>query len=145
SQAQIPRARISPGPPLGRSVAQTFTPAAQSLLVSFASNERELAGQLYALDRPEMPLGRRPDQDIRIPEPTVSVKHATLRWQSGSWAITDVGSTNGTYADHSYERKQSVTLLHGGEVQLGECRVKLVSFDGDSPQHARALDYLSQR
>ncbi len=145
SQAQIPRERISPGPPLGRSVAQTFTPGAQSLLVSFASNSKELAGQLYPLDKPEMSLGRRADQDICLPEPTVSGKHSLLRWQSGSWQINDVGSTNGTYADHSYERKQSVTLLHGGEVQLGECRVKLVSFDADSPQHARAMDYLEAR
>ncbi len=145
SQAQIPRERISPGPPLGRSVAQTFTPGAQSLLVTFASNASEMAGKLFPLDKPEMTLGRRSDQDICIPEPTVSGKHALLRWQSGSWLIEDLGSTNGTYADHSYDRKQSVTLLHGGEVQLGECRVKLVSFDKNSPQHARAKDYLSQR
>jgi serine/threonine-protein kinase len=145
SQAQIPRERIAPGPPLGRSVAQSFTPRAQSLLVSFASNAPELAGRLFPLDKPEMSLGRRSDQEICLPEPTVSGKHATLRWQSGSWAIDDLGSTNGTYADHSYERKQSVTLLHGGEVQLGECRVKLVSFDNASPQHERATDYLSQR
>ncbi len=145
SQAQIPRERITPGPPLGRAVAQTFTPGAQSLLVSFASNAAELAGQLFLLDREEMTLGRRADQDICLAEPTVSGEHAILRWQSGSWQIEDRGSTNGTYADHSYERKQSVTLLHGGEVQLGECRVKLVSFDADSPQHARAQDYLSRR
>jgi eukaryotic-like serine/threonine-protein kinase len=145
SQAQIPRERIAPGPPLGRSVAQTFTPGAQSLLVTFASNAKDLAGRLYPLTRPEMTLGRRTDQHICMPEPTVSGKHATLRWQSGSWLVEDARSTNGTYADHSYEKKQSVTLLHGMEVQLGECRVKLVSFDVDSPQHKRAQEYLRQR
>lgn len=145
SQAQIPRERIAPGPPLGRSVAQTFTPGAQSLLVTFASNSADLAGKLFPLDKPEISLGRRGDQDICIPEPTVSGSHARLRWQSGSWLIEDLGSTNGTYADHSYDRKQSVTLLHGGEVQLGECRVKLVSFDNNSPQHKRAQEYLDQR
>lgn len=145
SQAQIPRERIAPGPPLGRSVAQTFTPGAQSLLVTFASNTKELAGTLFPLNKPEMTLGRRSDQDICLPEPTASGKHAILRWQAGSWSIEDLGSTNGTYADHSYERKQSVTLLHGGEVQLGECRVKLVSFEVNSPQHQRAQEYLRQR
>jgi serine/threonine protein kinase len=145
SQAQIPRERISPGPPLGRTVAQTFTPGAQSLLVTFASNATDLVAKLYPLEKPEISLGRRGDQDICIPEPTVSGRHATLRWHSGSWQIEDKGSTNGTYADHSYDRKQVVTLLHGGEVQLGECRVKLVSFEQDSPQHGRAQEYLSQR
>ena len=145
NQSHIPRERISPGPPLGRTVAQSFTPGAQSVLVTFSSNATALAGQLIALDRPKMTLGRRTDQDIGLDEPTVSGRHAVLRWQSGSWLIEDVGSTNGTYADHSYERKRSVTLLHGGEVQLGECRVKLVSFDLDSLQHQRAREYLRQR
>jgi GGDEF domain-containing protein len=30
-------------------------------------------------------------------------------------------------------------------VQLGECRVKLVSFEKSSPQHVRAMEYLAQR
>jgi serine/threonine-protein kinase len=38
-----------------------------------------------------------------------------------------------------------VTLLHGGEVQLGECRFKLVSFHSGSPQHQKAREYLSKR
>ena len=85
-----------------------------------------------------MQLGRRGDQDIVVPEATVSGAHAMLRWQAGSWIIEDRGSTNGTYADHSYERKTQVALMHGGEVQIGELRLKLVSFQPDSPQHQRA-------
>jgi serine/threonine-protein kinase len=145
NQVQIPRPRISPGPPLGRSVTQTFTPGAQSLLVTFATNAVEAPGQLFPLVQPQMTIGRRGDQDICIGEATLSGAHATLRWQQGSWVIEDHGSTNGTYADHSYERKQTVTLLHGGEAQLGECRIKLVSFDEGSPQHRRAQEYLEQR
>jgi serine/threonine-protein kinase len=80
-----------------------------------------------------------------MPEPTVSGSHAALRWQSGSWSIEDTGSTNGTFADHSYERKQNIALLHGAEVQLGESRVKIVSFPEGSPQHDRARAYLSRR
>ena len=30
-------------------------------------------------------------------------------------------------------------------MQLGECRVKLVSFEKSSPQHVRAMEYLAQR
>jgi len=145
SQVQIPRERLSPGAPLGRAAAQNFDPAAQELLVTFATNSQELAGQLFPLDKPVMKIGRRADQDVHVPEPTVSGNHANLRWQAGSWLVEDMGSTNGTYADHSYERKKSVTLLHGGEVQLGECRFKLVSFRSNSPQHQKAREYLSRR
>lgn len=145
SQVQIPRERLSPGAPIGRSASQTFDPQAQELLITFATNTTELAGQLFALDKPVMKIGRRADQELHVPEPTVSGSHATLRWQAGSWLVEDLGSTNGTYADHSYERKKSVTLLHGGEVQLGECRFKLVSFHSGSPQHQKAREYLSKR
>jgi serine/threonine-protein kinase len=145
TQANVPRARISPGPSLGRSVTQTFTPGAQSLLVTFASNAPEVVGTMHALNKPELTVGRRSTADICIGEATVSGEHASMRWQHGSWVIEDKGSTNGTYADHSYDRKQSVTLLHGAEAQLGECRIKLVSFDAGSPQHNRAQEYLKQR
>jgi serine/threonine-protein kinase len=100
---------------------------------------------MFTLDKPVMTIGRRSGQDIVMPEPTVSGAHAVLRWQSGRWSIEDVGSTNGTYADHSFERKGTVALLHGGEVQLGESRVKLVSFSDGSPQHQRARAYLARR
>jgi eukaryotic-like serine/threonine-protein kinase len=145
SHAQIPRERISPGPPLGRAVARTFTPGAQSLLITFAYNAEELAGTLYPLEKPQLTIGRRANQDLCIPEPTVSGSHARAEWQSGSWIIADTGSTNGSYADHSYERRRTVTLIHGGEAQLGECRIKLVSFEKASPQHARAMEYLAKR
>ncbi len=145
SQAQIPRERLSPGPPLGRSITESFTPGVQALLATFATNAADAAGHLFALNTPEITLGRRSNQDISVPEATVSGQHAVARWRSGSWVFEDLGSTNGTYADHSYDRKKSVTLLHGNEIQLGECRMKLVSFQNGSPQHERAKAYLRRR
>jgi serine/threonine-protein kinase len=142
SQMQVPRERIAPGTPLGRSHIEAFHPGAQSLLVTYCTNAREAAGCMYPLVRPSLSIGRRTDQDIVLPEPTVSGAHAVARWQAGSWVLEDLGSTNGTYADHSYDRKKRLSLLHGAEVQLGECRLKLVSFAPDSLQHERAKEHL---
>jgi len=89
-------------------------------------------------------IGRRTDQVLVLPEATVSGAHAVARWQAGTWVIEDLGSTNGTYAEHSYERKKKLSLLHGAEAQLGECRVKLVSFTPGSPQHERARQHLAR-
>ncbi len=102
-------------------------------------------GEIIALDRPIMTIGRRADNDVVVPEATSSGQHATLQWQNGSWVIEDQGSTNGTYVDHTYERKKTVNLMHGGEVQLGELRLKLVSFARDSAGHKRARAYLAKR
>ena len=142
---QVPRERLDPGPPPGRSAASQFSPGQQSLLATFATNAPEFVGELVPLDKVELTIGRRPDNDIVVPEATVSSQHATLKWSSGSWNIDDMGSTNGTYVDHTYERKKQVNLLHGGEVQLGELRFKLVSFARDSVHHKRAQAYLAKR
>src|ERR1700722_6160276 len=142
---QVPRERLDPGPPPGRSASTQFTTGAQALLVTFATNSPEFVGELITLDKPVLTIGRRPDNEIVAPEAPVSSQHATMRWTSGSWSIEDMGSTNGTYVDHTYERKKEVNLMHGGEVQLGELRLKLVTFTRDSPGHKRAQTYLAKR
>src|SRR5690606_39679336 len=91
SQMQIPRERIAPGTPLGRSHVETFHPDAQSLLVTYCTNAKEVAGTLYPLHKPTVTLGRRTDQDLVVPEATVSGAHAAAKWQSGAWMIEDLG------------------------------------------------------
>jgi serine/threonine-protein kinase len=145
SPVQLPRPRLDPGPPPGRAQTQNFNPEAQSLLVTFASNATEFVGTLFPLSKQTLTIGRRGDQDMSVPEATVSGAHANLKWQNGSWLIEDLGSTNGSYADHSYDRRQTVTLIHGGEAQVGELRIKLVSFHPESPQHRRARQFLAKR
>lgn len=144
SQMQIPRERITPGTPLGRSHVESFHPDAQALLVTYCTNAKDAAGSLYPLAQPSMTLGRRADQEIVLPEATVSGAHGVAKWQAGTWILEDLGSTNGTYAEHSYDRKKRLSLLHGAEAQLGECRLKLVSFSAGSPQHERAKEYLER-
>ncbi|MDP9033318.1 MAG: protein kinase [Myxococcota bacterium] len=142
---QVPRERLDPGPPPGRAASQSFVPGTQSLLATFATNAPEFVGQLVQLDKPLVTIGRRADNDMVVPEATVSASHAQLRWQNATWMVEDLGSTNGTYVDFTYERRKSVNLMHGGEVQLGELRFKLVSFVRDSANHKRARAYLAKR
>ncbi len=142
---QVPRERLDPGPPPGRNSAQSFLPGAQALLATFATNAPEFVGALVVLDKPLVTIGRRVDNDLVVPEATVSGQHAHLRWQNATWIVEDLGSTNGTYVDFTYERRKNVNLIHGGEVQLGELRFKLVSFPRDGANHRRARAYLGKR
>lgn len=145
SSFSLPRERLDPGPPPGRAGAAGFVPNAQGLLITYASNALESVGTFIPLSQATMTVGRRPDQDIVLAEPTVSGAHAVLNWSQGAWRIDDVGSTNGSYAEHSYDRKTQLSLLHGGEVQLGECRLRLVSFSAGTRQHENAKRYLKRR
>jgi serine/threonine-protein kinase len=142
---QVIRDRLDPGPPPGRSAQSVFVPAQQSLLATYATNAPEFVGELIELTKPQVSIGRRPEADIVVPEATVSGLHAELRWSQGGWQVEDRQSTNGTYAEHTYERKSTVNLMHSGEVQLGELRFKLVSFAKDSAGHRRARVYLERR
>ncbi len=141
----LPREKLDPGPPIGRNVSQSFVPSAQSLLATFASNAPDFVGELVSLEKPLATVGRRIDNDVVVPEATVSGQHAQLKWQNATWLVEDMGSTNGTYVDFPYERRKSVTLMHGGEVQLGELRFKLVSFGRETATHKRARAYLVKR
>ena len=143
---QVPRERLDPGPPPGRSASQSFTPGR-------AGAPRHLRDQRARVRRRARP----PRQAARLDRPPRRQRHLssprrrragstrTCKWQNGTWIIEDLGTTNGTYVDHTYERKKNVTLMHGGEVQLGELRFKLVSFARDSPHHKRARAYLAKR
>lgn len=142
---QVPRPRLNSGPPLGRAQTQAFSPEAQGLLVTYTSNSPEIVGELFPLNKTELTVGRHSAVDICIPEATVSGQHATIRWQNGSWIIDDRGSTNGSYADHDYERKKQVTIIQGGEGQIGEARVKLVNFQHHNLLHRRAREFLQKR
>jgi serine/threonine-protein kinase len=117
----------------------------QGLLATFATNAPEFVGELVSLDKPQVIIGRRTENEIVVPEATVSGQHASLKWQNATWIVEDMGSTNGTYVDHNYERRKNVNLMHGGEVQFGELRFKLVSFTKDSANHKRARAYLAKR
>jgi serine/threonine-protein kinase len=141
----MPREKLDAGPAPGHAMKKTFLPGAQALLVTYATNAPEIVGAVIPLDKPVLTLGRRNDQDIRLPEATVSGAHAVLRWQAGTWVIDDLDSTNGTYGDFPFERKKQLSLIHGGEAQVGECRLKLVTFGSDSLHHAKARRYLSRR
>ncbi len=142
---QVPRERLDPGPPPGRAASQSFAPGSQSLLVTFATNANQYVGELIGLDKPMVTIGRRADNDVVVPEATVSGQHAQLKWQNATWIVDDASTTNGTYVDFTYERRKNVNLMHSGEVQLGELRLKLVTFAKESANHKRAQAYLAKR
>ncbi|MEM9189644.1 MAG: FHA domain-containing protein [Myxococcota bacterium] len=61
-------------------------------------------------DKPVITIGREPGNDLVIPHPTISARHATLtRGQDGTVQIQDLGSSNGSY-------------INGQRVKIGVAR-----------------------
>jgi hypothetical protein len=64
-------------------------------------------------------IGRSPDNDISIPDPEVSRRHAQIVQRESGYAIVDLGSTNGTFVNDV--RVTELTPLHHGDlIRLGD-------------------------
>jgi Mg-chelatase subunit ChlD len=78
----------------------------------------------YTLLKDEVSLGRGEDNDVVIPHASVSRAHARLLRRGGSYELTDLNSTNGSYVNN-----QPVTgvarIASGSEVRFGDIRFTL--------------------
>ena len=87
------------------------------------------AGSRFLLDTDLVNAGRHPESEIFLDDVTVSRRHAEFHRVDGGYAVSDVGSLNGTYVNR--DRIDEVSLQDGDEVQIGKYR--LVFFAGHAP------------
>jgi len=76
-----------------------------------------LAGRKFPVRR-RLAIGRAPGNDIRLPSPQVSRSHVTIEEQGGEFALTDLGSRNGTWVNGQLVR--SCLLRHGDHISIEE-------------------------
>jgi hypothetical protein len=129
-----PRPRISSSPPaagtVGTNAAMHQSAGVTTQPSAFDLVELTPGGRLYRLrSGSRVRIGRAPDNDIVVDDPTVSNAHAELRDEGGRWVVSDLGSTNGTYVNYSGangERRVAVNALKDGStVRFGEVRLQL--------------------
>jgi predicted component of type VI protein secretion system len=81
-----------------------------------------LRGQRYAITTVLAHLGRGEHNEVVIPEESVSDSHAKLQRRDGTWYVTDLASTNGTYVAgrriDAEERLGSTAEVRVGGVKL---------------------------
>jgi DNA-binding NtrC family response regulator len=79
------------------------------------------AGTSFAVQDGELKLGKAPENDIVIDDPTVSRNHLILKRQHDRFTVQDLGSTNGTFIDGAQVREGYLKpgmVLEVGDVQL---------------------------
>lgn len=69
-------------------------------------------------------IGRKSDNDLVIQEPTISRKHAEIRYEGGEFILFDLDSVNGTRINNQ-EIEKSV-LLPGTLIYLGDVALVFV-------------------
>lgn len=73
-----------------------------------------------SLDVPRIVIGRSRGSDVRVPDPSVSARHATIRQRGAEYLLLDEGSTNGTFIDgHRLSPGSPVLLGRRTSVRIG--------------------------
>lgn len=71
-------------------------------------------------------IGRGSGSDVRLPDPSISTRHATIRAQGTDYAIVDEGSTNGTWVGGVKLQPQSPRIVRSGDlVRVGKVWLEL--------------------
>ncbi len=77
------------------------------------------AGTVFPLTADSVVLGREEGVDISLRDPEVSRQHARVSWQSGTYVLEDLGSTNGTFLNGMQITGQR-PLRPGDSIGLGQ-------------------------
>ena len=79
-------------------------------------------------------VGRSPEAALKLDNPSVSWRHASLRWTGQVWELQDLGSLNGTFLDGArIAAGARVALRVGARLRFGGGDVEWLLADGDPP------------
>ncbi len=117
------RARATPRP----------KPAATARLVAQSG---PASGQEFVLEGDELVLGRAADNPVSIPDTSVSRKHALVRKTADGWAVSDLGSGNGTMLNGEAIADET-PLTDGDVITMGDTELKYAGAgDGSADETA---------
>jgi pSer/pThr/pTyr-binding forkhead associated (FHA) protein len=97
-----------------------------------------------SLDAPRIVIGRGDGCEVRLPDPSVSHRHASLRQRGSDYVVVDEGSTNGTFVGpvrlsaHAPRVVRSGELVRVGRIWL-ELIVEHVPVTDDAPLATREI------
>src|SRR5262245_37790609 len=96
-----------------------------ALTVVARASEAEAPPEI-SFDAPRVVIGRGDGCDVRLPDASVSHRHASIRQRGTEYILLDEGSTNGTFVGPVRLSPQAPRLLRSGElVRLGRIWIEV--------------------
>jgi pSer/pThr/pTyr-binding forkhead associated (FHA) protein len=96
-------------------IQSTMEPLAKLTVIK--SHQLDLGAVFRVLGATE--IGRGTGNNIRIPDKSVSRKHAIINYAGGRFHIRDLNSSYGTKVDGREVKSQGVVINEGAEIQFG--------------------------
>ncbi len=96
----------------------------------------------FPVSKPDLKIGRAPDNDIVINHPAVSAHHLSVMISSGAATVTDLKSTNGTQLNGQQIPPNTPTAARPGDIlRIGDLTGNWVSlvFEGAAGEALRTL------
>jgi pSer/pThr/pTyr-binding forkhead associated (FHA) protein len=96
-----------------------------ALKVSIRSGDLKTPASI-TFDAPRIVIGRGEGSEVRLPDPSVSHRHASIRQRGTDYVIVDEGSTNGTFVGGVRLSPQAPRVIRPGElVRVGRVWLEL--------------------
>lgn len=108
------------------------------LVLVYCENHKAMQPAYRLRKDPPVTLGREPDNAIAIHDQSASRYHAHVESRGSQWAIKDLGSTNGTFAN-GMRVKGDAILVNDAILRVGDTLFKFVE-SGAVPYQAYRID-----
>jgi pSer/pThr/pTyr-binding forkhead associated (FHA) protein len=95
-------------------VAPPPVPAATPVTLTFG-------GSKQTVSKPRIVIGRSREADVRVPDESMSRRHAEIRQEDGEYWLVDLGSMNGTRVNG--KRVDRRRLADGDTIVLGSTEI----------------------
>jgi pSer/pThr/pTyr-binding forkhead associated (FHA) protein len=95
------------------------------------------AGMEYPISQACVRIGRGPGVDLEIDDKQMSSAHALISFEAGTFHLSDLGSTNGTWVNDSKVMAQE--LSHGDRIRVGGHVLQLVMEKREAAPRVYAL------
>lgn len=97
-----------------------------ALTVLVRSGEGSRAPRI-SFDAPRIVIGRGEGCEVRLPDPSVSQRHASIRQRGAEYIVLDEGSSNGTYVGPVRLSPQAPRVIRSGDlIRVGRVWLEIV-------------------
>ncbi len=87
----------------------------------------------HIFNRPDVLVGRAPDNHLTLDDPAVSAHHLLFRYRQGRWWVHDLGSRNGAFLNGARLETPAI-LVEDDTITLGACQIQIGALPNPAPQ-----------